>query len=78
MAFSLVACPWCLCSSRLRSRATLALYCALLMPPEEGGVIGYNAAFDGFNYAHHRVSITQGLQRLATCSRQANPPGLAM
>ncbi len=51
---------------------------ALLMPPEEGGVIGYNAAFDGFNYARRRVSITQGLQRLATYSRQANPPGLAM
>lgn len=51
---------------------------ALLMPADEGGVIGYNAAVDGFNYAHHRVSITQVLQRLATYSRQENPPGLAM
>ncbi len=51
---------------------------ALLMPPAEGGVIGYNAAFDGFNYAHHRVSITQGLQRLAAYSRQPDPPGLAL
>jgi len=51
---------------------------ALLMPAGEGGVIGYNAAVDGFNYAHHRVSITQGLQRLATYSRQENPPGLAV
>ncbi|WP_426702703.1 cupin-like domain-containing protein [Rhodanobacter sp. Col0626] len=51
---------------------------ALLMPPEEGGVVGYNADFDGFNYAHHRISITQGLQRLAQYSRQENPPGLAL
>ncbi|MGB3461778.1 MAG: cupin-like domain-containing protein [Rhodanobacter lindaniclasticus] len=51
---------------------------ALLMPAGEGGVIGYNADVDGFNYAHHRVSITRGLQRLAACSRQDNPPGLAM
>lgn len=51
---------------------------ALLLPADQGGVIGYNAAFDGFNYAHHRVSITQALQRLATCSRQEDPPGLAV
>jgi hypothetical protein len=51
---------------------------ALLMPPGEEGIIGYNANFDGFNYEHHRVSITQGLQRLARYSRQENPPGLAM
>jgi len=51
---------------------------ALLMPAGEGGVIGYNANVDGFNYAHHRVSITRGLQRLAAYSRQDNPPGLAM
>jgi hypothetical protein len=51
---------------------------ALLMPASEDGVIGYNADFDGFNYAHHRVSITQGLQRLAQYSRQEKPPGLAM
>ena len=51
---------------------------ALLMPAGEGGVIGYNADVDGFNYAHHRISITRGLQRLAACSRQDNPPRLAM
>ena len=51
---------------------------ALLMPPGEDGIIGYNANFDGFNYEHHRVSITQGLQRLARYSRQENSPGLAM
>ena len=51
---------------------------ALLMPAGEGGVIGYSANVDGFNYAHHRVSITRGLQRLAAYSRQDNPPGLAM
>lgn len=51
---------------------------ALLMPPEEGGMIGYSADFDGFNYAHRRISVTQGLQRLAQYSRRENPPGLAL
>jgi hypothetical protein len=51
---------------------------ALLMSPEAEGVVGYNATFDGFNYEHHRVSITQGLKRLAQYSRQEHPPGLAM
>lgn len=51
---------------------------ALLMSPDQDGVIGYNANFDGFNYAHHRVSITQVLQRLAHFSRQEDAPGLAM
>ena len=51
---------------------------ALLMAPAEGGVIGYNSAFDGFNYQHHRVSVTQVLQRLAACSRLPDPPGLAL
>jgi len=51
---------------------------ALLLPPGEDGIIGYNADFDGFNYEHHRVSITQGLQRLAHYSRQEAVPGLAM
>lgn len=51
---------------------------ALLLPPDQDGVIGYNAAFDGFNYTHHRVSIGQGLQRLAQYSRQGDAPGLAI
>jgi hypothetical protein len=52
---------------------------ALLLPPGEEGAIGYNANFDGFNYEHHRVSVTQGLQRLAQYSRrQGVTPGLAM
>ena len=50
----------------------------LLMPAEEGGVVGYNAAFDGFNYEHHQVSVTQVLKRLAHHSREENPPGLAL
>jgi hypothetical protein len=51
---------------------------ALLMPPDAGGVVGYNAAMDGFNYKHFRVSVTQVLQRLASYSRQDDMPGLAM
>lgn len=51
---------------------------ALLMPAEEQGVIGYNATFDGFNYEHHRVSVTQVLKRLAHYSRDDEAPGLAL
>jgi hypothetical protein len=51
---------------------------ALLMPPGENGVIGYNAELDGFNYRHFRVTVTQVLQRLASYSRQDDAPGLAM
>ncbi|WP_338042890.1 cupin-like domain-containing protein [Oleiagrimonas citrea] len=51
----------------------------LLMAPEEEGVIGYNAALDGFNYEHHRVPVTQGLKRLAAYSRESGEvPGLAV
>jgi hypothetical protein len=50
----------------------------LLIPPGEEGVVGYNADFSGFNYEHHRVSLTQGLQRLAQYSREQSPTGLAI
>jgi cupin-like protein len=51
----------------------------LLMDPAEGGVVGYDADMAGFNYAHHRVSVTQGLKRLAAYSRQEGAtPGLAI
>lgn len=50
----------------------------LVMPSEEGGVVGYNATFDGFNYEHHRVTVTQVLQRLAQHSREADAPGVAL
>ena len=51
---------------------------ALVMRPEEDGVIGYNAGFDGFNYEHHRVSIGKGLQRLLDLSGQQRVPGIAI
>lgn len=51
---------------------------ALLLEVEAEGVIGYNAAFDGFNFTHHRIDIRGGLQRLAQYSRQAQAPGLAI
>jgi hypothetical protein len=51
----------------------------LLMAPDQDGVVGYNADMSGFNYEHHRVTVTQALQRLAHYSRQAGPvPGLAI
>ncbi|GLQ99967.1 cupin-like domain-containing protein [Dyella mobilis] len=50
----------------------------LVMPPSEDGVVGYNADLSGFNYRHHRVPITQGLQRLAQYSREHSAEGLAI
>ncbi|MGN2244422.1 cupin-like domain-containing protein [Frateuria sp. GZRR33] len=50
----------------------------LLMPPEAEGLVGYNAALDGFNYEHYRIPLTLGLQRLASYSRVDRPPGLAI
>lgn len=50
----------------------------LLIPPEEGGLVGYNADLSGFNYEHYRVSLTQGLQRLSQYSREQSTAGLAI
>ncbi|MFT4179304.1 MAG: cupin-like domain-containing protein [Thermomonas sp.] len=51
----------------------------LHMPPEAGGAVGYNAALDGFNYRHFKVSLTEALTRLAAYSRVADEvPGLAL
>lgn len=51
----------------------------LRMPPEAGGVVGYNEALDGFNYQHFKVTATEALQRLAAYSRVEGPvPGLAL
>jgi hypothetical protein len=50
----------------------------LLIPPGEDGLVGYNADLSGFNYEHHRVSLTQGLQRLAQYSREHSAAGLAI
>ncbi|SEK98699.1 Cupin-like domain-containing protein [Pseudoxanthomonas sp. GM95] len=46
----------------------------LLMPPEAQGVVGYNAALDGFNYQHFKVSVTDVLKRLAQYSRVEHAP----
>ncbi|RZA31355.1 MAG: cupin-like domain-containing protein [Lysobacteraceae bacterium] len=51
----------------------------LLLAPEAQGVIGYDAAMDGFNYRHFRVTVTQALQRLAAYSRQpGTTPAVAL
>ncbi|MET0814024.1 MAG: cupin-like domain-containing protein [Pseudoxanthomonas sp.] len=51
----------------------------LLLAPEENGIIGYNAAMDGFNYRHFRVPVTEALRRLAAYSRHDGPtPGVAL
>jgi hypothetical protein len=51
---------------------------ALLMAADADGLVGYNAAMDGFNYEHFRVSVTQVLQRLAHYSRHSQARGLAL
>ncbi len=51
---------------------------ALLLSPAENGCIGYSADLAAFNYEHYRVSVTDGLKRLAQVSRQAEPPGIAI
>jgi len=51
----------------------------LHMAPGHGGVVGYNAALDGFNYRHFKVSLTEALTRLAAYSRATGEtPGLAL
>lgn len=51
---------------------------ALLMPPEEQGVIGYRGDADAFNFNHHRVSVTQGLQKLLQFADKDDAPGIAL
>ncbi|KAF1709782.1 transcription factor [Pseudoxanthomonas kalamensis DSM 18571] len=50
----------------------------LRLPPEAEGIVGYNDDLSGFSYRHFRVSVTEALQRLAACSRNAHPPGIAL
>jgi len=79
---------WPLVRSALQSDTTFAKQLAgwdngtevnvLRLPPDEAGVVGYDASCTGFNYEHFQVSVTHALQRLASYSRQANPPGLAL
>jgi hypothetical protein len=51
---------------------------ALVMPPSEEGVIGYSADFAKFNFSHHRVSVTRGLDQLLQYAQREQAPGLAM
>jgi hypothetical protein len=50
----------------------------LLMAPEEDGCVGYNADLSGFNYDHFRVTVTEGLRRIAHEARQERPHGVAI
>ncbi|RDI98185.1 cupin-like domain-containing protein [Dyella solisilvae] len=51
---------------------------ALLMPPEAEGIVGYRGEAEAFNFSHHRVSVTQGLQRLLQFAGQDDAPGIAL
>lgn len=50
----------------------------LVMAPEEDGCVGYNADLSGFNYDHFRVTVTEGLRRIAHEARQKKPHGVAI
>jgi len=65
-------------ASRLAAWDSGTVVDALLMPPEEQGLVGYRADGEAFNFSHHRVSVTQGLQRLLQFAQQDDAPGLAM
>jgi hypothetical protein len=65
-------------ASRLMALDNGAVVDALLMPPEEQGVIGYRGDAEAFNFNHHRVSVTQGLQKLLQFAGQNDAPGIAL
>lgn len=50
----------------------------LLVPPQADGIVGYAADMSGFNFKHFRVSLTQGLQKLAYYSRSRDASGVAI
>ncbi|WP_114238390.1 cupin-like domain-containing protein [Dyella sp. C9] len=50
----------------------------LRMPPDADGVVGYRGEAEAFNFTHHRVSVTQALQRLLMVAGQGDAPGVAL
>jgi hypothetical protein len=51
---------------------------ALVMPPEAEGVVGYRGEVEAFNFSHHKVTVTQVLQRLLATAGQDPAPGIAL
>ncbi|MES2152750.1 MAG: cupin-like domain-containing protein [Pseudomonadota bacterium] len=51
---------------------------ALLLAPEEGGRLFYNASMDGFNYLRNKVTISSVVEQLARYSRFAQAPAVAV
>jgi hypothetical protein len=50
----------------------------LELPPDTDGVVGYNAALDGFNYRHFRLSLTDALTGMAARNRRVPAVGVAL
>ena len=65
-------------ASRLAALDNQSPVDALLMPPEAEGVVGYRSDAEAFNFSHHRVSVTQALQRLLQFAEQQHAPGIAL
>jgi len=65
-------------ASRLLTFDNGAAVDALLMPPEEQGMIGYRGDAHAFNFNHHRVSVTQALQKLLQFAGHDDAPGIAL
>jgi len=51
---------------------------ALLMPPEEDGLVGYRGDMSAFNFDHHRVTVTQALKKLLEFADAPDAPGIAL
>jgi hypothetical protein len=65
-------------ASRLASLDNGTLVDALLMPPEAGGMVGYQGDVEAFNFSHHRASVTQALKRLLQVAMLDDAPGIAL
>ena len=50
---------------------------AILIPPEAGGRLGYNAAMSGFNFARNRVTLTSVGERILRYSAFTRAPAVA-
>ena len=61
----------------LRGRDNGTLVNAILIPPEAGGRLGYNAAMSGFNFARNRVTVASVGEQILRYSSLARPPAVA-
>jgi hypothetical protein len=61
----------------LRGLDNGSLVNAILIPPEGGGRLGYNAAMSGFNFARNRVTLASVGEQILRYSAFGSPPAVA-